>query len=106
MFDALARLALLSSGCRFVCFPGHSTHLAAAASAEREREREREKERERLAAASSDLYLRPGGWRRRPCAQGGMPSDTEQRGPCMCRLLRSQTGQRQWRCHGDGGIWI
>ncbi|XP_060999553.1 nuclear receptor corepressor 1 isoform X19 [Dama dama] len=40
--------------------PGHSTHLAAAASAEREREREREKERERLAAASSDLYLRPG----------------------------------------------
>ncbi|XP_024835609.1 nuclear receptor corepressor 1 isoform X17 [Bos indicus x Bos taurus] len=38
--------------------PGHSTHLAAAASAERERERE--KERERLAAASSDLYLRPG----------------------------------------------
>ncbi|KAF4012413.1 hypothetical protein G4228_004171 [Cervus hanglu yarkandensis] len=39
---------------------GHSTHLAAAASAEREREREREKERERLAAASSDLYLRPG----------------------------------------------
>ncbi|ELK15724.1 Nuclear receptor corepressor 1 [Pteropus alecto] len=40
--------------------PGHSTHLAAAASAEREREREREKERERIAAASSDLYLRPG----------------------------------------------
>ncbi|XP_016051924.1 PREDICTED: nuclear receptor corepressor 1 isoform X11 [Miniopterus natalensis] len=39
--------------------PGHSTHLAAAASAEREREREREKERERIAAASSDLYLRP-----------------------------------------------
>nr|KAF6274233.1 nuclear receptor corepressor 1 [Myotis myotis] len=39
--------------------PGHSTHLAAAASAEREREREREKERERVAAASSDLYLRP-----------------------------------------------
>ncbi|XP_068387740.1 nuclear receptor corepressor 1 isoform X4 [Eschrichtius robustus] len=38
--------------------PGHSTHLAAAANAERERERE--KERERLAAASSDLYLRPG----------------------------------------------
>ncbi|XP_074198178.1 nuclear receptor corepressor 1 isoform X4 [Camelus bactrianus] len=34
--------------------PGHSTHLAAAASAERE------KERERLAAAPSDLYLRPG----------------------------------------------
>ncbi|XP_053521662.1 nuclear receptor corepressor 1 isoform X7 [Artibeus jamaicensis] len=42
--------------------PGHSSHLAAAASAEREREREREreKERERIAAASSDLYLRPG----------------------------------------------
>ncbi|XP_070084346.1 nuclear receptor corepressor 1 isoform X25 [Equus caballus] len=40
--------------------PGHSTHLVAAASAEREREREREKERERIAAASSDLYLRPG----------------------------------------------
>ncbi|XP_047293087.1 nuclear receptor corepressor 1 isoform X19 [Homo sapiens] len=42
--------------------PGHPTHLAAAASAEREREREREKERERerIAAASSDLYLRPG----------------------------------------------
>ncbi|XP_019612955.2 nuclear receptor corepressor 1 isoform X15 [Rhinolophus sinicus] len=40
--------------------PGHSTHLAAAASAEREREREREKERERIAAAASDLYLRPG----------------------------------------------
>ncbi|XP_016000612.2 nuclear receptor corepressor 1 isoform X15 [Rousettus aegyptiacus] len=40
--------------------PGHSTHLAAAASVEREREREREKERERIAAASSDLYLRPG----------------------------------------------
>ncbi|XP_012506868.1 PREDICTED: nuclear receptor corepressor 1 isoform X5 [Propithecus coquereli] len=39
--------------------PGHPTHLAAAASAEREREREREKERERIAAASSDLYLRP-----------------------------------------------
>ncbi|XP_033037657.1 nuclear receptor corepressor 1 isoform X8 [Trachypithecus francoisi] len=42
--------------------PGHPTHLAAAASAEREREREkeRERERERIAAASSDLYLRPG----------------------------------------------
>ncbi|XP_012593336.1 nuclear receptor corepressor 1 isoform X12 [Microcebus murinus] len=40
--------------------PGHPAHLAAAASAEREREREREKERERIAAASSDLYLRPG----------------------------------------------
>ncbi|XP_070338094.1 nuclear receptor corepressor 1 isoform X24 [Equus asinus] len=40
--------------------PGHSTHLVAAAGAEREREREREKERERIAAASSDLYLRPG----------------------------------------------
>ncbi|XP_064234347.1 nuclear receptor corepressor 1 isoform X10 [Aotus nancymaae] len=42
--------------------PGHPTHLAAAAGAEREREREREKERERerIAAASSDLYLRPG----------------------------------------------
>ncbi|XP_053424541.1 nuclear receptor corepressor 1 isoform X13 [Nycticebus coucang] len=40
--------------------PGHPTHLAAAANAEREREREREKERERIAAASSDLYLRPG----------------------------------------------
>ncbi|KAM8814176.1 nuclear receptor corepressor 1 [Rhynchonycteris naso] len=40
--------------------PGHSTHLAAAASAEREREREKERERERMAAASSDLYLRPG----------------------------------------------
>ncbi|XP_060147067.1 nuclear receptor corepressor 1 isoform X1 [Globicephala melas] len=38
--------------------PGHSTHLAAAANAERERERE--KERERLAAAPSDLCLRPG----------------------------------------------
>ncbi|KAK2492591.1 hypothetical protein MC885_004439, partial [Smutsia gigantea] len=38
--------------------PGHSTHLAAATSAEREREKERE--RERMAAASSDLYLRPG----------------------------------------------
>lgn len=45
-----------------MCFTGHSTHLAAAASAEREREREREKERERIAAASSDLYLRPGEW--------------------------------------------
>lgn len=45
-----------------MCFTGHSTHLVAAASAEREREREREKERERIAAASSDLYLRPGGW--------------------------------------------
>ncbi|XP_012330501.1 nuclear receptor corepressor 1 isoform X9 [Aotus nancymaae] len=45
-----------------VCFTGHPTHLAAAAGAEREREREREKERERerIAAASSDLYLRPG----------------------------------------------
>nr|XP_034799162.1 nuclear receptor corepressor 1 isoform X16 [Pan paniscus] len=45
-----------------LCFTGHPTHLAAAASAEREREREREKERERerIAAASSDLYLRPG----------------------------------------------
>lgn len=51
---------VLSSSCRFVCFPGHSTHLAAAANAERERERE--KERERLAAAPSDLCLRPGGW--------------------------------------------
>nr|XP_003929318.2 LOW QUALITY PROTEIN: nuclear receptor corepressor 1 [Saimiri boliviensis boliviensis] len=40
--------------------PGHPTHLAAAASAEREREREKERERERIAAASSDLYLRPG----------------------------------------------
>ncbi|XP_062966449.1 nuclear receptor corepressor 1 isoform X11 [Cynocephalus volans] len=40
--------------------PGHPAHLAAAASAEREREKEREKERERIAAASSDLYLRPG----------------------------------------------
>ena len=57
-----------------MCFPGHSTHLAAAASAERERERE--KERERLAAASSDLYLRPGGWRHWPRARGGMPSDS------------------------------
>lgn len=45
-----------------MCFTGHSTHLAAAASAEREREREREKERERIAAASSDLYLRPSEW--------------------------------------------
>lgn len=45
-----------------MCFLGHSTHLAAAASVEREREREREKERERIAAASSDLYLRPGEW--------------------------------------------
>lgn len=44
-----------------MCFTGHSTHLVAAAGAEREREREREKERERIAAASSDLYLRPGG---------------------------------------------
>ncbi|XP_016787774.2 nuclear receptor corepressor 1 isoform X18 [Pan troglodytes] len=47
-----------------LCFTGHPTHLAAAASAEREREREREREkereRERIAAASSDLYLRPG----------------------------------------------
>lgn len=52
-------LVFLCLSCRFLCFIGHSTHLAAAASAERERERE--KERERIAAAaSSDLYLRPG----------------------------------------------